>query len=778
MHNVVRFQGEPHHVVIVPDGESAVNRQGNHSVRGGTLGLKPYNPRRPTAERLQMSLLRVRNMLQPISWDDAIAIVAELSRYAIDRYGESAWGTKYYSYQFWENTYAITKLAYGAIGTPAGAEHDKPTASNDATGVDDAGVDGFSASYQDWRDADVIYVSGVDPYENQTVLFTEWMAPGGALIIFVNPRKSPTAAYAERTGGLHLQIWPGTDSVLNNAIARHIVERGWEDAEHIARRVATTADIGLESKSWRRRRFGTDFEGYKAFLLADEVYTLERAATITRVPREKIVRAAEMLARPRGKRRPRASFMLEKGNYWSFNFPNSASLSALGLLCGAGGRAGRVISRAGGHQRGMMKAAGYPLAKSPTVYADARPGDPGGARIPLNFDRWVMEGRLRLAWMIGHSWVSSMSAGQAVRDRIQTLTRQHPAQVDSLERGAVVGRLKARMDAGGMVLVQQETYGNALTEYVDLVLPAATWGEEDFTRAQGERRLRMYSKFYGPPGQARPDWWIVSRVARAMGYPGFDWRDGNEIFEEASARSKGGHYDYSALVELARSRGVPAHDLLRSLSTTGAQLPLRLVNSELVGTKRLHDDSLPDPEAHNHNVTRFKTASERAIFMRGDWRLVEHLHQEFHPRDDELWVLNGRVNHIWQTMYDDLRKPYVRQRYPANFLFLSPADAAARGIESGDLVRVENDDVVDQLGNRTRGVLSLVAYVTDEVAEGVSYTYAFHPGQSSNTVVPAVTDPVTGVYNYKIGKGRVTRTGETALKKVTGPMSFVPRTIG
>jgi len=37
---------------------------------------------------------------------------------------------------------------------------------------------------------------------------------------------------------------------------------------------------------------------------------------------------------------------------------------------------------------------------------------------------------------------------------------------------------------------------------------------------------------------------------------------------------------------------------------------------------------------------------------------------------------------------------------------------------------------------------------------------------------------VTGVYNYKIGKGLVSKKGETPLKKVSGSMSFVPRTIG
>lgn len=776
MHNIVLRNGEPHHVVIVPDGESAVNRKGNHSVRGGTLGLKPYNPARPTADRLQAPLVRVRNMLQPITWEDATSIAAAVSKHVIAKHGVAAWGCKYYSYQFWENTYAITKFAYGAIGTPTGAEHDKPTAANDATGVDDAGVDGFSASYQDWHDADVVYMSGVDPYENQTILFTEWLAPGGAKVIFVNPRKSPTAAYAERTGGLHLQVWPGTDSVLNNAIARFIVQQGWEDAEWIARKTAGHDDIAQE-KSWRQRRFGLTFDEYRAFLLADDAHQLDNAARITRVPAEKIRHAAEMLAKPRGKLRPKASFMLEKGNYWSFNFPNSASLSALGLLCGAGSRPGRMISRAGGHQRGMMSGASYPIDKSPAVYRDPKTGEEVG-KLPLNFDEWAMSGRLRVALIIGHTWINSMAAGQSLRDRFAGLTRAHPLQVDSLERDRIIERLKERADQGGMVLFQQETYANDLTEYADLVMPAATWGEEDFTRAQGERRLRIYSKFYDAPGQAKPDWWIIAQIARKMGFEGFDWANGNAVFEEAAARSKNGPYDYIALVEAAHVQGKPAHEFLRELSTTGLQLPARIVDGKLVGTTRLHDETLPEAEPAAKIVRQFKTASGKAIFMRGDWRLVEELYQKFHPKEGELWVINGRVNHLWQTMYDDLRKPYVRQRYPANFLFINEADATPRGIESGDLVRVENDDVFNQLGERTRGVVALVAYVTDEVAPGVTYTYAFYPGQHSNTVVPAVTDPVTGVYNYKIGKGRVVRVGETPLKQVTAAMSFVPRSIG
>lgn len=778
MHNIVRRDGKLHHVVVIPDGETAVNRAGNHSIRGGNLGQKVFNPTKPTADRLQSPLLRVRGMLLPISWDTATSVVAELSKHVIAKHGEAAWALRFYSYQYWENTYALTKLAFGSIGTPNAAEHDKPTAENDATGLDDSGVDGFSASYQDFADTDVIYISGCDPYENQTILFTEWIAPGHAKIVFVNPRKSPTAAYAERTGGLHLQLLPGTDSMLNNAIARVILENGWEDAEWIARKVATREDIAKEKTSWRRARFGLSFAEYKSWLLGDDAYRIENAAQVTGVSAERIRRAADMLARPRGKLRPKASFLLEKGNYWSFNFPNSASLSALGILCGAGGRPGRVMSRAGGHQRGMMKGAGYPLAKSPTVYADAKPDDPSGGKIPLNTDEWAFKGKTRLTWVIGTTWVTAMSSGQSLRDKIASLTRNHATQVSSLDRDQAIAELKARVDNGGMFLIQQDIYPNDLTEYADLVLPAATWGEVDFARAQGERRLRIYSKFYDAPGEAKPDWWIIAQVARKMGFSGYDWKDSNDVFEEASAKSHGGQYDYTALVETAKRQGRRAHDLLREMSTTGIQLPARVENGNLVGTTRLHDDTFPADKEAAKIVKQFNTASGKAILMKGDWNTVKPVRDKFAPKDGEIWVINGRINEIWQTMFDDLRKSYIKRRYPSNFLFINPADATKLGVESGDLVSVENDFVVNPIGEVTKGALSLVAYVTDEVAPGVSYTYSFYPGQNSNTIVPAVTDPVTGVYNYKIGKGRVRKIGETPLKQVDGGMSFVPRSIG
>ena len=158
-HNIVTADGRQFHVVVKPDPDATVvNRAGNHSVRGGTLALKCYNPDTPTADRLQKPLVRVNGELQPVSWDTALDAMAAVSRHVLKNYGESAWAMKTFSYGYFENTYAISKLAFRSIGTPAYAPHDKPGPGSDTAGVDDSGIIPFSASYEDWALAAVIVI--------------------------------------------------------------------------------------------------------------------------------------------------------------------------------------------------------------------------------------------------------------------------------------------------------------------------------------------------------------------------------------------------------------------------------------------------------------------------------------------------------------------------------------------------------------------------------------------------------------------------------------------
>ena len=77
----------------------------------------------------------------------------------------------------------------------------------------------------------------------------------------------------------------------------------------------------------------------------------------------------------------------------------------------------------------------------------------------------------------------------------------------------------------------------------------------------------------------------------------------------------------------------------------------------------------------------------------------------------------------------------------------------------------------------TTGSFNAVAIVTDAVRKGVAFAYFGFPGNPANSVVPRVPDPVTNRYRFKLGKGRITKIGESPYKRSLTSMSFAPRTV-
>ena len=146
-----------------------------------------------------------------------------------------------------------------------------------------------------------------------------------------------------------------------------------------------------------------------------------------------------------------------------------------------------------------------------------------------------------------------------------------------LDKAHIIASYKRRVDNGGMLVVHQDIYPVAPinTEISDIVLPASGWGEQDLTRANGERRIRLYSKFNDAPGESKADWEIAAMFAKRMGVEGFDWKDSNEVFEDAAFYNKGRRTSYVALVEYARLHGRRGHEVLRDYCTTSIQGSVR-----------------------------------------------------------------------------------------------------------------------------------------------------------------------------------------------------------
>jgi arsenite oxidase large subunit len=815
-HNVVMHNDRPHNVVILPDKETnAVNVNGDSSIRGGCIAEKCYNPQTPTRDRLKSPLMRIYGILQPVSWDFALDVAAQVGRHVIAKHGDNAYGVKTYSYQYIENTYAITKYALRHINTANFTFHDTPSDVSSTPGFRDAGFDNFAPAYQDWHDADTLLMCGTDPYETKTILWTQWIMPAiqrGQKAIMMGPRKTTGVAYAEKNGGLWLDVFPGTDLLVVNAMARIIAENDWQDADWIKNWVndkwgsSSGFGQGTRNTPWQWRttwgKFQTGgYEDWKKWLLAQDEFKVENASKVSGVDADKIRTAAEWLAKPVNGKRPKTSIMIEKGFYWSNNTGNTQAISALGIICGAGGRPGQMIGRAGGHQRGGQRGGKYPRAKSPLKV-------PGRRKRALDTDTWTISGHTRFAHVIGTTWIQAMCGSQQLAQSFRELVSANPHQVRSYDKKEIIETLKKRADSGGMVVINQDIYlvDPIGAQFADIVFPAATWGEEDFMRANGERRLRLYSKFYDAPGDSKPDWWIIAQLAKRMGFDGFDWKNSNEVAEESARFSRGSRKDFNMVKVAAHREGKTLHEKMRELGTDGIQGPVTMEeDGTLVGSVRLHDTtrklSATGAQAgnvFNKKLTHFNSQTGKCNIQKSPWSLFSDYWEWLSPKGDELWCTSGRTNERWQSGFDDDRRPYIHQRWPDNYVEISPADAKARGIESGDLLMVysnrvpglkestlgiEGDDYSfsGQMKNNnvilTKGAVTGVAIVTRHIKPGVLFMDFLHKSQPANALEGRIVDWISGNYNYKMGVAKVKKIGESKYKRTFRTMSFAPRDI-
>jgi len=379
----------------------------------------------------------------------------------------------------------------------------------------------------------------------------------------------------------------------------------------------------------------------------------------------------------------------------------------------------------------------------------------------------------------------------------------------------VPNEMHVKRDPGQMmVVVDHDIYlrDPIGSKYADIIFPAATWGEEDFVRANGERRIRLYQKLADAPGEAKPDWWCVAQLAKRMGFDGYDWKTSNDVCEESSRFSRGNRKAYHMVKIAAHTEGKTLHEKLREMGTTGIQGPTvyNYKTGQLTGSVRLHNTTATPEmcEARgvtqganmvNKKMTHFNSQTGKVNIQKHPWSLFSDYWTWMSPKDDELWHTNGRINEIWQTGFDDVeRRPYINQRWPEQFVEINPADAEKRGIESGDRVMLFSDRVpahvhtikgvhgddfqFDDLMKKghielSKAAVEAIAMVTPAVKEGVLYSNALNPKNPTNTLQGRVVDNISGNYNFKLGVCRIKKIGESEYKKTFKGMSFAPRNI-
>jgi arsenite oxidase large subunit len=761
-HSVVTDRdGSRHNVVIIPDKACRVN-DGLSSVRGGGLAQTLFAPDRPTRARLSAPLLDEGAGHVKTTWTDAVDLAGRIVKAVIDRWGPHAVGMKFFDHGGggggFENNWAIGRFFFSGVGTRTASIHNRPAYNSEVHAAGDAGLAALTNSYLDAELCDTILIVGANPYESQTNYYLAHMVPNmrgstldlkrstfpgetvdAARVIIVDPRRTMTVATAEAATGansvLHLQIEPGSDIALLNAIARITLERRWYDVGFIQERA-----------EWQT------FEAYQRSTLnvdmpLDEFLT--EAAQITGVPVEKMNQAAEWIAAPKlkGERR-RTLLHYEKGLIWGLkNYENVAAMVDLALLTGNVGKPGTGVSRMGGHQEAYV-----------------RPPYPGG-RPALNVDEATRRGEVKCFWIGGCNPVLTTLRAEAFEAALRD--RGAPVRA-ALQRtvGRPVGeRVAAVVEAmknGGMFIIVQDIYRTATAAHAHLIFPAAQWGEMNLTSINGERRLRLYEKFMDPPGEAIPDWAIIAGVAKRMRqlylddnnplmanrFLDYDWRTDEDVFIHARYQFKGDDTD-----PMEGYAGV-TYDLLRKLGNNGIQTPVRLVKGTPVGTVRLHEGG------------KFATPSGKARFVPaprpwpGYAAKVARQRKNYH-----FWVNNGRSNHIWQTAYHYQFIPFYLGRFPLPYLEMHAEDAARLGIASGDLVELAND----------MGTVRAMAYLSDAVKRGHTFMLFGQPRGAVGNLVSDHVDPATTIPYYKGVWADIRRIGP--LPEIAKAVSFAPMNV-
>src|SRR5690606_8836665 len=329
------------------------------------------------------------------------------------------------------------------------------------------GQDVVPLSYKDIELADCFLLAGANPAWCHPILFRRIEKHKekhpDVKIIVVDPRKTDTANFAD----LHLQLIPGTDIVLYNAIGRRLLERGLIDYEFI-------------------KNHTDNYQKYRAQILS---LSIKQAAKICGVSEKDIKKAADMI----GLSDKFISMWAMGLNQSVIGTDKNVALINLSLITGQVGKLGAgpfsltgQPNAMGGREVGGMASllAVHKDLNNPTHRKEVadfwgvnKISPKSGLSATEMFDA-LEKGDLKAIWVIGTNPLVSMPNSR---------------------------RVEKALSNAKFVVVQDISHKSDTTKYADLLLPAAAWLEKEGTMTNSERRISYLPKVLQGPKQARAD---------------------------------------------------------------------------------------------------------------------------------------------------------------------------------------------------------------------------------------------------------------------------------
>ena len=601
----------------------------------------------------------------PADWDTALDMVATKFRDTIAAHGPDSVALYLSGQMLTEDYYVANKLMKGFIGSANVDTNSRLCMASTVAGhVRAFGSDTVPGTYEDLDQADLVVLVGSNLAWCHPVLWQRIeaaRAARGTRVVVIDPRRSVTAEAAD----LHLPIAPGADVALFNRLLAAIADRG----------LVTTDANGLEDAIAAARADMGDIGIPDLSQFIDLWCGTERVVTV-----------------------------FSQGVNQSTS--GTDKVNAI-LNCHI------ATNRIGREGMGPFSVTGQPNAMGGREVG----GLANQLACHLTLENPAHRDAVARFWnaprMAGKAGLKAVDLFRAVGDgRVKALWIIHTNPAVTLPEADAVRAAIAGCD---FVAVSDVTGATDTARLAHVLLPAAAWAEKSGTVTSSDRTISRQRAVLTPPGQARPDWWMLAEVARRMGFYGFGWSAPAAIFREHAALSgvAGG---------LGRDFDISGKAAITDVEYE-AMPPFRWPFTAARKGGRFFADGkffTPDGKARMIPVTGRAPAAMLS--------------------PDRPFRLNtGRIRDQWHTMTRTARAPRLNRHLGEPFVEVHPTDALRLGLSAYSLAEVAS--------KVSSAVLRVV--VTDRVSPDQLFAPMHWTGETAPTgridaVVPAMTDPISG----------------------------------
>ncbi len=626
--------------------------------KGSTLHLTAQPLLQQQVRALYPEMRRDRNQeRERVSWDVALDHLAEQFHETIQRHGRDSVAFYISGQLLTEDYYVFNKLAKGLIGTNNIDSNSRLCMSSAVAGYKQTlGADAPPNCYEDLELAETIFIVGSNMAFAHPVLYRRIEAARSA-----NPDLKVIVADPRRTdtakeADLFLPILPGTDVALFNGMLHICLWEGLIDAAYI----------------------DAHTEGFAALKQTVASYTPAMVATTCGIDEADLWQAARWF----GSSRATMSLYCQGLNQSSSGTAKNAALINLHLAThqigkpGAGpfsltGQPNAMGGREVGGMANLMSAhrdMANPAQRAEVAAlwgVDNVPDQPG--KTAVDMFAALRSGEIKIIWIACTNPAQSMPDQELIRQALMTAE---------------------------LVIVQEAYQSTATVPYADVLLPASSWGEKEGTVTNSERRISRVRAAVAAPGLARHDQDIVVQFARRleakMQRPTslFAYSSSEAIWNEHRESTRGTDIDITGL----------SYALLEQQGPQQWPFPAGATS----GKKRLYEDGL------------FPTKTGRAQFINTLYQPVAEAVTAKFP----LHLTTGRLRDQWHGMSRSGTVAQLFSHASEPVINLSAADMERRGIQDGDLVRVES----------ARGNQIFPAQRSDSLRTGQSFI-AMHWGE-------------------------------------------------